>query len=128
MTFPDSEVPPHPHPLSWRRRRPTLRARGSFPAVLADAGEDVAFSHARPSVLAGSRVARAVLGYKTQKSLFSFLPPTLFRIRAETENERPTRVAGAAPPARRAAAQEGVAVVEAGAAIAAGGGVALALA
>lgn len=51
-----------------------------------------------------------------------------FEFRAETENERPTRVAGAAPPARRAAAQEGVAVVEAGAAVAAGGGVALALA
>lgn len=65
---------------------------------------------------------------RPKKSLFSFLSPTLFRIRAETENERPTCVARAAPPARRAAAQEGVAVVEAGAAVAAGGGVALALA
>lgn len=39
---------------------------------------------------------------------------------------RLTRVAGAAPPAWRAAAQEGVPVVVARAAVAAGGGVALA--
>lgn len=51
--------PPSP---SRRRRAPTLRARRPLPAVLADAGEGVASSHARPSVLAGSRVARAVLG------------------------------------------------------------------
>ena len=44
---------------------PTLSARWPLPPVLADTGERLAAAHARPSVVAGIRVTRAVLGCNT---------------------------------------------------------------
>lgn len=76
-----------------------LATGGAFPALFADAGESVSTSHAGSSVGARTRGACAVLG-------------------------RITRVSS---PARWAGTAEGIAVVVAGAPIAAGGGVTLAL-
>lgn len=71
----------------------------SLPAVFTDAGEGFSSADARPAVLTRTRVTRTVLG----------------------------RVAGAAAPARRAAAQEGVAVVVTRPSVTAGRRITLAL-